>query len=814
LPPTTQPRAGKQTEDTGLDYTAILRGMWRRHKLLMGSIFVAVAIPAVAGVYLTSRPTYVSTATISIESSTLLDQLSGLGMVNPGTRRDTVAAHLVLLESRSLGEAVVDALPRESLEELLAYPQYTDYYLKATNATKQWLGKAPTVLSPRERAVAELQNARMEFTQSREAPGVVTIKATARHQRVAMDLVNTYVQVLLGRTRTTNQEEARKSREFLENQLQQARQGLAQAEEMLTRFEQQKGRIKLGNQTDLDLMKLSQVESTLAEAQASEQVVAARIANVQKALDQVRARDTKAAGEVQGSARGVSPTPSSEDELQSRLTSFRAAQDNLARLEAKLAAMRERYTQAYPLLQTTQEEVADARAKVTQLARELPAAPAAGDRALQQIAALPGSDRADLQRQLAALETEQSGLQARTENLRSQADRLRRSLRTLGQEELELTNLRRTVEANRNLANTLSDKLMGARIREQGESSVIRIIDPASYPPQPSASKVQKLVLMALAAAGGLAFGAAFGMELWKQPIETESDLEKTVSVPVLGSVGALVEPMPRRKHRNERPVVLACHETLLDRHAEAYRGIRTNIEAEKLQQPFRSILVTSPGPAEGKSTTLLNLAHAFQDFGRRVLIIDGDLRRPSIHRALGIQARRGTSDLIAGTATFDEVSHRLPSGLTVVPAHPTDDSSSLLGLDRLSHSIRNVAEQFDIILIDSPPVLAVSDSLVMATGLDSVLLVVRGRKTSRRDLRKAKRALDRTRARIVGVILNEADPRDVDYYRPRYQKYYRSEKQQPAGSGQRAAGSVRRKSIESVASVESIEGNKTDKTL
>jgi capsular exopolysaccharide synthesis family protein len=794
------------TVNTGLDYTAILRGMWRRHKLLMGSLFVAVAIPALAGVYLTSRPTYVSTAMISVESSTLLDQLSGLGMIGPGTRRDTIATHRVLLESRSLGEAVVDALPRESLDELLAHPEYTDYFLKATNAMKQWLGKPPTVLSHRERAVAELQHARMDFTQSREAPGVFTIKATARHPRVAMDLVNTYVQVLLSRTRTTNQEEARKGREFLETQLRQARENLNQAEEMLTRFEQQKGRIKLGNQTDLDLMKLSQVESALAEAQASEQVLAARIASLQKALDQSSARDTKATGEGQTNGRGASATLPPAEDLQSRLTSFRAAQDNLARLEAKLAAMRERYTPAYPLLQSTQEEVAAARAKVTQLARELPVAPAASDGRPQQIA-LPGMERAELQRQLAALDNEQSGLRARAESLRSQADRLRRSLRTLGQEELELTNLRHTVEANRNLANALSDKLMGASIREQGESSVIRIIDPASYPPQPSSSKLQRLVLMALAAAGGLAFGAAFGMELWKQPIETESDVEKTVSVPVLGSVGSLVEPMPRRNHPNERPVVLAGHETLLDRHAEAYRGIRTNIEAEKLQQPFRSILVTSPGPAEGKSTTLLNLAHAFQDFGRRVLIIDGDLRRPSIHRALGIQARRGISNLIAGTATFDEVSHRLPSGLTVVPAHPTDDSSSLLGLDRLSHSIRNVAEQFDIILIDSPPVLAVSDSLVMAAGLDSVLLVVRGRKTSRRDLRKAKRALDRTRARIVGVILNEADPRDVDYYRPRYQKYYRSDKQKPASS-------VKKKSIESVESIASIENATRDKTL
>ena len=765
-----------QTEN--LDYTAILRGIARRHKRLVTAIFLGLAIPSLTVVYLTSRPLYVSIATIAIESSPL-DQSP---LFKDLTRKDTIATHVILLNSRSFTETVVEALPKESFEELLTDSQYTDYILAGTNWVKGRLGKPPMVLSPQQRAVSELQNARMEFTQVLQAPGVLNIKGSASKPRVAMDLVNTHIQVLLSRTRTSNQEEARKAREFLEQQVQQIKESLTQAEEALTKFQQQKGRLGLGSQTDFDLIKLSQLENAFAEAQASREVLTARIAYMRQSLDPPITKDPRGATDLQGKEKsGTATAGASSSENSARYNAFTAAQDRLAKLEEKLVTMRERYTDAHPLVQATQDELTREQARVAQLARDLPVGALPKGAHGGQVTSSSPLERAEAQRQLVVLQTEESALQAKVETLRGQAERLRRSLRNLSQEEVEFSGLRRTVEANRNLFTVLSDKLMAARIREQGETGFVRIFDPASFPLHPTQSKAQKLVLMVLALAGGIAFGAAFGIEFWRLPVETEADVQKASGLAVLGSVGVFENPKPDGKRQQKSqpsplPILLSNSSAPAGIHMELYRAIRAAIEIERLKSPFRSILVTSAGPSEGKSSTVLNLAHAFQEFGRRVLIVDTDLRRPSIHRALSLPNKPGLVDFLRNTATFDQVCQTLPSGVTVIPGQVApQDAASLLASSRARDLLKEANDRFDLILVDSAPVLAVPDNLLLMTTLDRAVIVIKASATSKRDLQRVQKSLEHMTANILGVVLNQANRRDVHYYNPRYSKYYSS---------------------------------------
>ena len=138
----------------------------------------------------------------------------------------------------------------------------------------------------------------MEYIRLPETPDVLIITGTASKPRVAMDLVNTHIQVLLSRTRTSNQDEARKAREFLEQQVQQVKESLTQAEDTLTRFQQRRGRVGLGSQTEFDLVKLSQVESALAEAQASREVLTSRITRLRQAIESGATGATKEKGEI------------------------------------------------------------------------------------------------------------------------------------------------------------------------------------------------------------------------------------------------------------------------------------------------------------------------------------------------------------------------------------------------------------------------------------------------------------------------------------------------------------------------------------
>jgi polysaccharide biosynthesis transport protein len=442
--------------------------------------------------------------------------------------------------------------------------------------------------------------------------------------------------------------------------------------------------------------------------------------------------------------------------------------------------MRARYTDAHPMVQITQEEVTKEQARVAQMAHALPAAPVPSEPRPTRATPAAPSDRSDLERQLAALETEENNLQAKVESLKIQVDRLRKNLRNVNQEELEFSNLRQTVESNRNLLTVLSDKLMAARMREQGEVGVIRIIDPASFPLQPTQSKTFQFALMALALAGAVAFGSAYGLEFLRQPVETESDVQKATGLAVVGSIGVLGTATHRKRHGKTRspalPATLSNPPGPTSIHLELYRAIRATVETERLKSPFRSILVTSPGPSEGKSTTVLNLAQTFREFGRRVLVVDADLRRPSLQRALSLAIKPDLGDYLKGAATFEQACHLLPSGIAIIPGQVfRGDAASMLASPRFKELLEQAHEQFDVVLVDSPPLLAVPDNLLLVTTIDRVLLVVKASATSKRDLRKTEAILRQTNVKILGVILNQAHPRDVDYYQPRYQKYYKS---------------------------------------
>jgi capsular exopolysaccharide synthesis family protein len=227
--------------------------------------------------------------------------------------------------------------------------------------------------------------------------------------------------------------------------------------------------------------------------------------------------------------------------------------------------------------------------------------------------------------------------------------------------------------------------------------------------------------------------------------------------------------------------------------HADLYRAIRAGIETECLKQPFRSILVSSPGPAEGKSTTTLNLAHVFQEFGRRVLVVDADLRRPSLHRALGLGNSPGLVDALTGSATFEQVARPLPSGVVVIPGQYTrQDAGSLLASPRLQEILAAARTRFDLVLVDSAPILAVPDNLLLLTHVERVLLVARASHTSKRDLLRAQRLIEHAEVRILGVVLNEVHRRDVEYLKPRYRRYYR-QPEGPAAAGRHSAEGARR---------------------
>ena len=204
---------------------------------------------------------------------------------------------------------------------------------------------------------------------------------------------------------------------------------------------------------------------------------------------------------------------------------------------------------------------------------------------------------------------------------------------------------------------------------------------------------------------------------------------------------------------------------------SEAYRALRTNLEFSSLEHPLRSLLVTSPTAQADKSMTLANLAVIMVEGGRRVVLVDADLRRPALHDIFGVGNTSGLSDVIRQS---DEISS-LPlqesgiEGLKLLTSGPLPQNPSvLLGSVRMDEVIACVTEQADLVLLDAPPVLAVTDAAVLAMRVDGTLLVVRAGRTRREHIRQAKALLAKVNAHLVGAALTNTslDNRASRYYR------------------------------------------------
>lgn len=200
---------------------------------------------------------------------------------------------------------------------------------------------------------------------------------------------------------------------------------------------------------------------------------------------------------------------------------------------------------------------------------------------------------------------------------------------------------------------------------------------------------------------------------------------------------------------------------------AEAYRLTRTSISFSSVDQKLSSLLITSPGPGEGKSTTTANLAVTFAQEGRNVLIIDCDLRRPLQHRIFGMLNYQGLTNVLVTEISLQEAVqetteprvHLLTSG--PLPPNPAE----LVGSNSLKRLLQEAKSSYDLLILDSPPVTMVTDATILASFLDGTILVITAGKTTRDMAQKAKKILTGVNAKILGVILNKVSSKSGDYY-------------------------------------------------
>ena len=382
-----------------------------------------------------------------------------------------------------------------------------------------------------------------------------------------------------------------------------------------------------------------------------------------------------------------------------------------------------------------------------------------------------------------SIQQEYSTARSRVEILQSSLDKQKSEANDLSEKLVQYHILQHDAEANKQLYDGLLQKLKEAGITAGLRSSNIRVVDPALSPTSPSRPQKARNILLAflVGLVGGI--GLAIFREYLDNTVKSPDDIESLTGLPSLAVVPSLPGlnghhkrlswpsrgAVPQATTAGPRVELLSFIQPK-SQISEAFRALRTSLLLSQAEHPPQVILVTSALPREGKTTAAINLAVTLAQLGDRTLLMDSDLRKPGVRRALNLTTGRdvGLSSYLAGVCTLDEVMapHPLISNLTALTTGPVPPSpADLLSSHRMREAIAELRRRFKFIVIDSPPIMAATDAVILSALTDGVLLVVRSGETPKEAFTRSRDLLAAVKCRLLGVVLNAVDSSSPDYY-------------------------------------------------
>jgi capsular exopolysaccharide synthesis family protein len=361
----------------------------------------------------------------------------------------------------------------------------------------------------------------------------------------------------------------------------------------------------------------------------------------------------------------------------------------------------------------------------------------------------------------------------------------------LNESAIEYSLLKRDLDTNRQLYEGLLEKLKEAGVSAGLRSNNFRIVDVARVPTTPVEPNIPRNLTFAFMLGLTSGVGLAFLLEGLDNTVRTTEQAQMISGLPPLGMI-----PLGSRSARegpSAKRLVIATSKEAVElitqvrpqsQMAESYRALRTSLLLSNLGAPPKVIMVTSALPQEGKTTTSINCAVVLAQKGIRVLLIDADLRRPSIHKTLGMGPRSGLSNVLTGSATLETAITRSPilPNLDVLPAGtPPPNPAELLASTNMRDVLQELRGQYDHIVVDTPPTLSVTDAVVLSPRADAIVLVIRSGQTTKQALRRSRDILTQVNAKVSGVLLNAVDLSSPDYYyyyeyQGKYARYYRDD--------------------------------------
>jgi polysaccharide biosynthesis transport protein len=663
----------------------------------------------------TTRPLYQASVQLLIDPA-VPRVLPAAQTIDPGVQ--DYETEYALLRGQKVAARVIEKLELQKSPELMTGPLMTPW----ERFQRKFLGRVPTVdvgrdgipLSP---AVAALRS-RIGIE---PLPGgrLVNIRITAYDPTIAAEIANTLGQVYIDQSMEFRFDASTQATDWLSGRLAEQKRKVEEAEKALIAYQERYG---------------------LTDAAATGGPSSNKSAALENAL--IAARTERIAKEsLLNQAHSTSPLSSIPSLL---------AMPGVHEVQVKLAELQSEQTRLGESLGERHPDMVQLRA---------------------EIAAAEGKLQAELRGAVRALEADTQAARSKEASISADLERAWREGLDVGRKAIEYQALKREVETNKQLFQTVMSRAKETGLESELRATNVRIVERAEAPRGPASPNRRRNYVMALVIGLALGIGLAILFEHADNTIKNPDDVRR-LDLPFLAMVPSVSQgsgTLPSKALALRNP----------DGHlAEAYRVLRTNLIFSMPADKGRVVIVSSANPGEGKTTTAANLAAALSMNGAKVLVLDADLRRPTLHQHLGVQKAPGLSDVIVGrNQPADVIQATRYKGLYVLPCgHAAPNPAELLDSNAMRDIVGGLKHHYDWVLVDTPPILAMADTPILCPIADGVLLVLAAEVTLRPAIERARDQILAVGGKVTGAVLNKVDlKRNSYYYSHSYGEYYRN---------------------------------------
>jgi capsular exopolysaccharide synthesis family protein len=724
-----------------------------KRKWIIGTCAVIVLILAVLS-SMNKEPYYRATVRLSIqrESSNVLVFPN---MTLPYFSPDYYQTQYTILRSRPLAERVIRKLGLQASPEFKPSSRRRFNFDPKTSVV--WLLKKLNPInlfttSPSAKGTIKPNNARnngisqglvnaiigrLGVTPMKDSKMVVDLSFTGRHPHIIAQIVNAVAEEYINMTMEAKIETAQKMMAKLDEQLADQKEKVEESEIALQKYKEQENIVSLEEKQNIVVQRLSQLNALVTGAKTERIAIETRYKELKKLTDQ----------------------PEMIESLPSILSNAMIQQ-----LKTDYVGLQRKYSELSKKYGTKHPKIIELRSQIGLMKRKI---------------------ALEVRKNVNSLMTEYKVAQSKEATLVGALEQQKKEALELNRKSIDYGILQREAESNRQMYNVLIKKMKEVDLSSDLKGTNIRVIDPAQVPGSPIGPNKGFNILFAAFIGVGLGAGLAFFLEYIDTSMKTPEDI-KRIQVPYMGFI-------PTFQPNNHLELIVQEDPKSLV--SEAYRTLRTGILFSGSKPPPQFIQVTSAGPQEGKTITAANVATVMAQSGSRVLIVDCDMRKPRIHEIFRISNSRGLSDLLLDGEDWSSFvkKTKIPNldllTCGTIPANP----SELLSSKRMQRLLTLLGEKYDRVIMDSPPVLAVTDSIVLSRLVEGIILVVGAGTSNRNGVARAVELLKEVNARIVGAMLNNLNVDKERYYYSRYY-YYNYGKYGHYGYGDNGNGRKKKK--------------------